>query len=78
MIEDTREPKAYVKVLLDKSGELVAVEKDGKFYYPSEIPIGKVPPMVRENWSVKHMTIWNNALCCILSGNKLICWPPCI
>lgn len=78
MIESKAEPKSYVKILLDERGDLVAVERDGKYYLPAEIPADKVPPHVKENWSMKMMTIWHNAPCCVKSGTQIICWPPCV
>jgi hypothetical protein len=78
MIESKVEPKAYVKILLDETGELVGVEKDGKYYLPTEFPTDKVPPLVKENWSMKTMTVWHNVPCCVKSGGQLVCWPPCI
>lgn len=78
MNESSVEPKFFAKVLLDETGELVAVEKDGKYYLPAEIPSNKVPPTVKENWSMRIMTVWHNVPCCVMSGNKLVCWPPCV
>jgi hypothetical protein len=78
MIESTVEPKSYVKVLLDDTGELVAVQMGKMFYLPSNNPNDKLPPKITKDWDLKTLTIWHNTPCCIKSGSKLICWPPCI
>lgn len=78
MISSTEEPKYFVKVLLDETGEAVAVEKDGIFYLPCDDPTIKLPPQVNKEWDFKTMTVWHNAPCCIKSGSTLICWPPCV
>lgn len=72
------EPKAYVKVWLDETGELIGAEKDGKFFPADEVPTNKVPHLVKENWDLKLMKIWHNAPCCVQQGGKQVCWPPCV
>ncbi len=72
-------PKAFVKILLDDTGELIGVEKDDQFFAAQEIPDRhKVPKKVKENWDLKILKIWHNSPCCVQLGGKQVCWPPCI
>ena len=77
MVESAVEPKAYVKILLDDTGDLVGAELNGKFYLATDVPSNKVPPMVQENWDMKMMSVWHNVPCCVKMGGKMVCWPPC-
>lgn len=73
------EQKAFVKLLLDETGELIGAEKDGVFYPAEDVPQHRVPPMIKENWNLRLMKIWHrNPPCCANIGNKLVCWPPCV
>lgn len=70
--------EAYVKILLDESGELVGAEREGIFYPAEVVTKHKVPRKVKEGWSVKVMTVWHNSPCCVQLGDRQICWPPCV
>ncbi len=70
--------EAYVKILLDKNGDLIGAEREGVFYAAAEATQDKVPKKCKEGWSIKLMSIWHNSPCCVKLGGKQVCWPPCI
>jgi hypothetical protein len=73
--------EAYVKILLDESGELIGVEAGGKTYEAEDVGHdrkNKVPKKVKEGWDLKLVKVWHNSPCCVQMGTKIVCWPPCI
>jgi hypothetical protein len=73
------EKRAYVKILLDKSGNLIGAVKDGEAHEAVELPEGKVPSTVKEHWNLRLMKVWHhNPPCCVQLGGYTVCWPPCV